>query len=934
MVSVGLAAWLVTAAAGARAQTGTIRGVVYDAKTGKRVSSAGILVVGTSFGATTDLNGKYVIAGVPPGTYDVKVTCDGYSMQTLSGIKVIADAPTELDIRVERSEAGQDGSLSTYAIEDVVVTAEHLMSTDTAILSARMKAATIGDGISRQQIARSPDAASGDALKRVTGLSVVEDKYVFVRGVTDRYNIATLNGTQVTSTDTDEDKKSFAFDLVPASLMASSVVVKTATPDLPGDFSGGLVEINTLEFPAERVVNLVLGASYTTNTTGKTMRVVPGGGEWDWLGFGTRSRELPAGLTGNKLVRALPNNWATTEDTARPNGKLGLSFGNRHRILGEQELGYILSGTYSASSEIRDFEQAPRRYGSTTPFEEFDGTRYQWNVRWGALFNFNYKPRSRHKFSLKNTYNRFAKETVRESEGFDETGGQDLTRQDIEWDERFVYVGQLDGDHSFSIGRGLDVDWALNYTTSNASEPDRKRIEYAYVPFDQQYSMQQNYRSWTELQEDARGARIDLSQELWTDFKLKFGYTYLQRERAYDIDSYFTELAGFIPGKTYPAFELPLLPIDKIFAPENYGVIDSSAWWSQAGYNGPANGWNFKEESPFTGKYSGESKLKAYYAMADWRFYVFGEAFRIVGGARFEDWKQNVLTQNSGFPPAPSEIDTVDVLPSANLTYMFNEKTNVRLAYYRSVNRPEFREMSNVLYYNFNEGYFVIGNRKLNRAVIDNYDVRVEWFPSPGDVVAGSVFYKRLEDAIEISLVDSPTRPVRSWFNAPKGKNYGYELELRKSLGFLGRYGSPFAVMANYTKVQSEVEYEEVDVDASGEKEIRSIVKRPLQGQAPYMVNLGFEYTEPRIATTFSLLYNRIGRRLDIVADFAEMNVYQEPRNQLDMALTYGIGRVKTKLTIKNLLREDDVFTSGEAETVNRVWHGLRQYSLSLSLDF
>ena len=928
---VGLAVCLLAAAVEVSAQNVSIHGVIYDAASGEPLSSAGVFIVGTTFGATTDLDGKFSIFDVPPGMYDIKVSCQGYSTKTLTGLNVVAEIPFELNVRLEKQKAGEGQSLSTYAIDDVVVSAEHVLSTDAAILSARMRAATIGDGISRQQIARSPDAASGDALKRITGLSVVDDKYVFVRGVTDRYNLTTLNGTQVTSTDTDEDKKSFAFDLVPASLMANSVVIKTATPDLPGDFSGGLVEINTLEFPTERVVNVVLGASYTTNTTGKSVRVPTRGGT-DWLGIDDGTRALPTGLSGNALAKALPNNWGTGDDTALPAGKVAISLGNRNTF-GQQELGYIASLTYGAGNEIRDFHQAPTRYGSTTPYEKFDGTRYQWGVRWGAIANLNYKLSGRHKFSFKNTYNRVAKETVRESNGFDETGGQDLLRQDIEWDERFVYVGQLGGDHDFPIGRGLEIDWNLNYTTSNASEPDRKRIEYKHLALDQAYSMQQNYRSWTELQEDARSGRLDFSQKLWADLKLKVGYLYHQRERAYDIDSYYSELASFIPGKTYPAFELPLLPIDEIFDPDNYGVIDSSAWWSQAGYNGPANGWNFKTESPFTGEYTAESKLHAYYAMADWRFYVFGEAFRVTGGARFEDWNQQVVTKNAGAAPAPSEIDTTDVLPSVNLTYMFNEKTNLRFAYYKSVNRPEFREMSNVLYYNFKDGYFVIGNPKLARAVIDNYDFRAEWFPAPGDVIAASVFYKKLEDAIEVSLIDSPTRPVRSWFNAPQGVNYGYELEMRKSLGFLGRYGQNTSVMANYTNVHSEVEYPAVEVvEGGGTKDV--LVKRPIQGQAPYMVNLGLFYAEPRIATMVSLLYNRIGRRLDIVADFAEMNVYQEPRNQMDLAITHGIGRFKTKFTISNLLSEDDVYTSGEEQNINRVWAGVKQYSLSLSFDF
>jgi TonB-dependent receptor len=317
--------------------------------------------------------------------------------------------------------------------------------------------------------------------------------------------------------------------------------------------------------------------------------------------------------------------------------------------------------------------------------------------------------------------------------------------------------------------------------------------------------------------------------------------------------------------------------------------------------------------------------------MLDLPFYLLGEQFRLVGGARVEDNVQTVMTKNADAPPTPSKIDTLDVLPSANFTWMFSEKINVRLGYYKSVNRPEFREMSDVLYFNFNEGYLVRGNPNLKRAVIQNFDVRLEWFPNPGEVIAVSYFYKDIEKAIEVKLRDSPERALRTWFNAPDGRNQGFELELRKSLGFVHRYANNFSFLVNYTRVESEVKYEElINVDGNLVPTEKS---RPLQGQAPWMFNTGFFFYEPTIKTSFSLLYNRIGRRLDVVADEEELNVYEEPRHQLDLALTQILGRFKTKFTIENMLGEESVYTIGNTEDVDRQHTNPTRYSLSLSFD-
>src|SRR5262245_61811738 len=314
----------------ALAQTGTVTGKVHDQKSGEELIGANVLLVGTTLGAVVDVEGKYTIRNVPEGTYQLRVSYIGYTSKVIEGVTVKAGETAQYDVSL--------GEEVEEAKEEVVVSAQRVLSTEAAVLSERQKAATIGDAVSAEQSKRSPDATSGDALKRVTGVSIVDNKFVFIRGVTDRYNVTALNGVSVTSTDTDVDRKSFSFDLVPANLLENTIVIKTAAPDLPGDFSGGLVQVNTLDFPTTRTANLRLASGYDGSTTTKSMLVAPGGGH-DWLGRDDGSRALPEGLKGNALAQSLPNTWQLSSNRA-PFGAGGdFASGDRRPMLDKDEIG-------------------------------------------------------------------------------------------------------------------------------------------------------------------------------------------------------------------------------------------------------------------------------------------------------------------------------------------------------------------------------------------------------------------------------------------------------------------------------------------------------------------------------------------------------------------------------------------------------------------
>jgi outer membrane receptor protein involved in Fe transport len=910
---------LVLAAASAFGQTGTLSGAVRDANSGKPVIGANVSLVGAPHGAMTDLDGRFEIAGIEPGTYDVRVFYLGYETRTYSRIEIGLGKTITLEAELSPSSGGSSGGgPGTFEIEELRVTADRVLSTTTAVLSERMNAATIGDAISAEQISKSPDATSGDALKRVTGLSVVDNKYVFVRGVTDRYNATTLNGISVTSTDTEVDRKSFAFDLIPSSLLSNTVVVKTATPDLPGDFSGGLVQVNTLEFPTERVLRLEIGTSQNDLTTGEPARA-PQGGSRDWLGKDDGSRSQDATrqkFDGTDLAQNLTNNWGLINITAPRNESYSLSYGDRFDF-GQKDIGLLGALTYKSSSQTSEFTEITDPGSVAT---EVNGTSYRSDVIWGGLVNLNFKLADNHKFSLKNNFIRSAKSEVSESTG-KPASADSLRNQTNEWNERTLYVGQLGGTHKipFIGGDRLETVWSAFYSTTKAKEPDRKNVDYhPHAWIDTIWILAENHRTWSELDEESEGANLDLKYEIGRT-KLKAGTTYSVRERGFSVEAWFTDRSF----TDVPYSTLALLPPDEIFAPENYGFDEEGNLKFQ-----------FTPWTDLTGEYSAKHDLFAYYGMIDTPFAILGQRFRAVGGARVEHSDQKVYTtlavaDPTEDPETEARIDEVDVLPSLNLTYLVTDLMNLRLAYYRSVNRPEFREMSNIKYFDFQRLRNVKGQPGLKRAEIENYDIRLEFFPDIGDVIAASYFYKTLTNAVEEQLLANPDRFVQSWFNSEKGENYGYELEVRKSLGFLfWDYLSNLVVGANYTRVFSSVEYE--DPPKSG-----SFSERPLQGQAPWMVNASLTFTEPRLGTTLSVLYNRFGRRLDGVGDARELDVYEESSDLIDIAVTQDIpGGAKLKFAVKNLTGEDDVFTWGSSTRLQERISIGTTYGLSLSYTF
>jgi TonB-dependent receptor len=902
---------------------GALRGTISSEQGGDRLSGANVLLLGTAIGATTDLDGEYRTEEVPAGTYEVRASFEGYDSKVLPNVVITDGKTTRLDIKLARR-----GGAASFTIDDLVVTADRVMSTEVALITERMKSITIGDAISAERISKSPDASGSDVLKRVTGLQVVDGKYVFVRGMPDRYNTTWLDGVSITSTDTDVDRKSFAFDMIPSYMLSSAVIVKSGSPDLPGDFAGGLVQLNTRDIPTERKLSLSVAAGYDEGTTFNDMTRTLGGGT-DHLAMDDGTRDIPdfvppnSGNNYNALAYELDNSWVTRRKEAPVNSSYTVSYGDRFDI-GENDgrhvIGVIFGGKYSQGYDIAEQRETSTAASGYTNYQ-YEGKEETYSVTWSGLLNVAYSPVPGHQFTARAIKVQDAEDQYATYTGqLSENNGSGGDSYQYEWDERSRLSTQVGGTHEFGRRlRGPRFEWKVFGSDSDAHEPDRKQADY-YNRAGGVQSMAENTHSWTDLDEKGVGGKADFTLPLgWLGTtEVKAGLYIEQREREYTTDAYWTDLTTV----RSPNYWIRVLDVEDIHEPEHYG----------------SRKLTLRVKSAYTGEYEGKQDIEAYYAMINHPFEVFRQSFRFSGGARVEHSLQRVeaIQREGDQEPIVSEIDKTDVLPSVNLTYMPTEWANVRVGHYVSVNRPELREMGAIKYRDFNANSTVQGNPDLERSVIRSYDLRVEAFPGAGEVLAVSYFYKDLKDAIEEKFIPSSDyRHIRTWFNSEEAINHGFEIEIKKELGFVHRWLDDLGVAFNYTRAFSSVDYlyewrEEVEPGVWVTH--RETKTRLLQGQAPWAINVSVTYANEDIGTTASLLYNNLGRSLDKASLDPPDRRYKESRPLLDIAVTQKLPLgLQMKLTGKNITGEPEVYTQGDHaaessyEEANPVW------SLSLS---
>lgn len=872
---------------------GSLIGKISDEKTGDDLIGANVFIVNTKLGASTDIDGKFQIKKVPEGPYDVRISFLGYETKLVSGVVVAVGEQTVLNISLNEDQGIQQ--------QEVVVSASAIKSGEGAILAERKKAASIGDGISSEQMKKAPDATSSDALKRVPGVTIVDNKFVFVRGTSERYSNTTLNGTTVSGTE--PDKKSFSFDMFPSNLLENIMIAKTFTPDVPGDFSGGNVQLSTIEFPEMLNIKATVSGGYNTETTFKPFTTYAGGAT-DYLGIDDGTRDMPGGLPADftktnlsvaetkSYAGLFKNNWSPKQRNAPMNGSMELSIGNVFNVTDESQIGFIGALTYKNSYTYSVIDR--NDYQANGPKFEYKGSRSAYSVLWGGLMNVTYKFDPFHKISSKNVFNKSADDEVVALIGVDYDGPNNKQTNAFRFNERSVFSSQIIGEHVFIDLNGSQVQWRMSNSESRREEPDYRRVTYyqdATDPsqpyralIDYQAQTRSGGRFYSNLKDIVRNYAFDLTVPV-DQMKVKLGALYEDKDRSFN-----SRLIAFTAP--FGMFDYSILEygIDSLFSANNV----------------KQDGFRLSEYSNGSNNYTAGNIATSTYAMVDVPFSVLEQNFRFIGGARYENYGQTIQSLGLDGTPLKENPANVDILPSLNLTYLLNENTNIRVAFSQTVNRPELRELAPFAYYDFNTQTSIYGNPKLKRALIKNYDIRVEVFPYPGEIISFSFFSKNMADAIEQVVVPgSALGADRTYDNASSAVNSGYELEFRTSMGHLTDYLSSFALTGNYTQVRSKVNV------LSGV----GIQKRdrPLQGQSPYMINLGIMYALPEFGINSSLMFNKFGERISEVATLYDEDVRELPRNVLDFTLTKTItNALESKFSVRDIFSEAQVFMQGD----------------------
>ncbi|TAE27366.1 MAG: TonB-dependent receptor [Candidatus Kapaibacterium sp.] len=916
---------------------GTISGTVRDAEGGEILRGATVQVLDTKKGAYTDVKGTYNIKGLAAGKYSLKFNFIGFTSKTVSDVELKAGETVQLNVVLISS---------VKKTEEVVVTVKRVNDNASAALAQRKNAAQVSDGITEAEIKKLPDADAGQALKRVPGVTLVGDKFVYVRGVSERYSNTTLNGAALTSTE--PDKKAFAFDMFPAEFLQNANVAKSFTPDLPGNFAGGLVQLNTIDFPEKFLLKASISSSYNDNVTFQSERFQTyEGGSRDWLAFDDGTRALPATTPTNRramdglLRRAGDMNdangaadwielgqkfngrvWNQQRISAPVNAGIGLAFATPIKLDDDSEIGIVANLNYNNSYSINTIERDGILANGQVQFQT-DGQQATQSAGWGGLLNLAYKFGGNSSITFKNIYNRSMDNEVISLDGFDVGQNRDRRFYSAQFVEKTLYSGQLGGEHTFTfLGNSL-LDWRVGYSSSRRDEPDFRRLRYsrelgnqneqfrADIPATQQGDGTVAGRFYSGLADDLVTGSFNLTLPFESGLKLKTGYLFERRDRSFGARSLTVILARAILSDVPTDVDLTQSP-GQLLASQNFR----------------GDGLGISEDSKPSDVYSADETLHAGYVMGDYPFQVGELKFRAIGGLRVESNVQRLNSFTDQGAPLQRSPSFIDFLPSAHLVWIVDNSTNIRASATRTLSRPSLREFAPFAFFDFQSQSRVAGNPNLVRSLINNFDLRYELFMAPGEVFAVSGFFKTFENAIEETI--QPGSVIARTFSNAQGLalNYGAEVEIRKSFGFIAPALESLMFNGNVALIDSRLTVQQGSISET----------RQMWGQSPYSINVGFSYTIPDIGTNINVGYNRFGQRIVQVAQLgvyevrggASPHVFELPRDVVDISVMHSFGSLDVKFLVRDLLNQQLIWE----QIGTRIASNLRGRTFSVGMSY
>lgn len=880
----------------AAAQNGTITGVVTDSKTGETIIGANVSIQGTQVGDATNLEGEFTIGNVKPGSYTLVVSFVTYKTHTVPNVVVESAKITKVSIAMQEDAT---------ELEEIVVQGAREINTDFTLIKSIRESKLVVSGISAEQIVRIPDRDAAQIMQRVPGVSIVDNRFVMIRGVSERYNQVMIN--RAIGPSTEVDKRSFSFDLIPSGAIDQILVYKTGTPDQPGDFAGGVIQVVTKQPSDDNYFKFGTSIGFRVNTTFNDYNSSQGS-PTDKLGFDNGFRSLPDGFPSTSALQAssrtsalreqagksLTNNFDYSTRQAPLDFGMGFEVSQNFRIRG-LKIGTLTNLTYTNGYQRKDVEF--NRYlfdGAATEVRFAYNDLYTENdVRISGISNWSFVLNDRHKIEFKNLVNLLGENQTVLRDGQDLFLNEDRFYRNYAYHylSRLIYTGQLQGTHTFA-DNSLTFEWIGGYNYLNRDEPDYRRFRtFRLISSGEEgYQMQlppsanlfETGRFYSDLTDSGIAGGMSLEKKFGSSSdkrtpSIKVGYFVENKSREFNA----RYVSYLYPGFFDPQIgeDLIRLPLSDIFAPENIRSQD---------------GFVIEEGTRPSDTYTGENLLVAGYVGGN---FSIGRV-DISGGIRVESNHQEILTATNN---GPIKVDNpvLSPLPFLNTAFNLSDRSLVRLAYSRTVNRPEFRELAPFLYYDFELELGVFGNPDLKTADIDNVDLRWELYPNPGELISLGVFYKHFRNPIESILQLTTESPQATYGNADEANAYGVELEFRKSLASLGmsRFLRNLSVNLNASYI-----YSQVDLGAQAGFQQQ---KRELQGQSPYLFNVGLYYLDDSNGFSTSIAYNIFGQRIFQVGDLNFPSVYELPRHAVDMQIAKRFGNLEAKLNIQNLLNAE-----------------------------
>jgi outer membrane receptor for ferrienterochelin and colicin len=930
-----LAALLILCTASADAQNGKISGTITDDKTGETVIGASVIIEGTTIGAVTDLDGRYTISNVKSGTYKVNVSFIGFETRSFENVTVRSGETTIIDARLGENIEMLKGA-------DIV--AQKVTNTEGAVLMEVKQAEQVVNGISSQQISRSQDRTAGEVIRRVPGVTVMNNGFILIRGLNERYNTTLLNGTIAPSMES--DKKAFAFDLIPSQMLDRIMVYKTGAPELPGEFGGGVVKIYTKNVSDEDAISVGYSTAYLSNTTFKDFYQAPKGGT-DWLGKDDGTRSLPDAFPKNlfdvtdpailtDLGRMLPNAWTAAVVQARPDQKFNMNISKNFKA-GNVKVGNVTSVKYDFTSEA--FHSSNYAYNAFDPELQQSDTIYSYNdgiynekVRLSLIHNWSFMLNSNTKLEFRNFFNQQGNNQAIVRDGVNIEEGNLVQSYAYRYEERTIYSGQLSGSHDMNADRS-NLSWTLGYSYTHSAEPDFRRIRTAkdindttdtpyQVVIAPTASTLDAGRFYSDLNENTVTGAVDFEHNLKPRDEKNIPKLRLGVYSEYKSRDFFARWMSYKKARISQFDdELLTLPLSQIFSSGN--INDSTGFKREEGTN-PSD------------QYEATNTLMAGYVGTSW---PLGKKWNVSGGVRVE-YNRQTLTSSS-YTGAAVEVDNpiTSILPSINTSYNISEKSLLRFAYSMSVNRPEFRELAPFSYYDFTFNNILFGNSDLETPSIQNFDLRWELYPRMNEQISIAAFYKAFTNPIEMFFVPGTGSGGTRTFtfgNAESATSLGLEMELKKSFSGLFKKGflSKMGVSVNLAWIESEV--------TLGDDAVGQSTSRPMMGQSPFIVNSGIFYLDADSRFQVNAMYNVIGKRLFAVGTFGSPDIYYMPRHMVDVTVSKGIGKnIVIKAGVQDLLAQDLLYIqdsdengeiNGSDDEVIRMRRGA-YYTLGISVN-